>query len=127
MMICSVLLLFKIYETPMRYSKPLLLFAIILSLAFYSPVTAQSGTTVVKAYAPSGITMRGSLADRTLNFFAQDYGYVALQGIHAMTPPGLYPLTLEGKLPSGESFAFSQNVLVQDAHFPYAPACKLTR
>lgn len=85
----------------------------------------QGGTTVVKAYAPPGITMRGSLADRTLNFFPQDYGYVALQGIHALTPPGLYPLTLVGELPDGERFAFSQNVLIQDANFPYDPSLQV--
>jgi len=81
----------------------------------------QGGTTVIKVYAPPGITMRGSLAERTLNFFPQDYGYVALQGIHALTQPGLYPLILEGELPSGEHFAFSQDVLVQDANFPSDP------
>ncbi len=82
----------------------------------------QGGTTVVKVYAPTGVTMRGSLAERTLNFFPQDYGYVALQGIHAMTPGGLYPLTLEGETPDGERFAFSQTVLIGDAKFPYDPS-----
>jgi murein DD-endopeptidase MepM/ murein hydrolase activator NlpD len=79
----------------------------------------QGGTTVVKVYAPAGITMSGSLAERTLNFFPQEYGYVALQGIHAWTPPGLYPLMLEGELSNGQRFAFSQNVLIRDANFPY--------
>ncbi len=82
----------------------------------------QGGTTVIQVYAPPGMTLSGSLADRTLNFFPQDYGYVALQGIHAMTLPGLYPLMLEGELPGGERFAFSQNVLVQEANFPYDPS-----
>jgi len=41
----------------------------------------QGGTTVIKIHAPQGIILRGSLADRVLNFFPQDYGYVALQGI----------------------------------------------
>ena len=85
----------------------------------------QGGTTVVKVSAPPGMTMSGSLADRTLNFFPQDYGYVALQGIHAMTPPGLYPLTLAGELPDGERFAFSQNVLVKNADFPYDPSLEV--
>lgn len=84
----------------------------------------QGGTTVIKVFAPPGLTMRGSLAERNLNFFPQNYGYVALQGIHALTPPGLYPLTLEGELPNDNSFTFSQNVLVQDAKFPYDPAWK---
>lgn len=82
----------------------------------------QGGTTVIKVNAPPGITLSGSLADRTLNFFPQDYGYVALQGIHAMTPPGLYPLTLEGELSNGQRFAFSQDVLIQEANFPYDPS-----
>lgn len=85
----------------------------------------QGGTTVIKVYAPPGITMRGSLAERTLNFFPQDYGYVALQGIDALTSPRLYPMTLEGELPNGERFAFSQNVLIQDANFPYDPSLEV--
>lgn len=82
----------------------------------------QGGTTVLKVHAPQGITLRGSMADRVLNFFPQDYGYVALQGIHAMTPPGPYPLLLEGELPNGKSFAFSQNIIIQDANFPFDPS-----
>jgi murein DD-endopeptidase MepM/ murein hydrolase activator NlpD len=85
----------------------------------------QGATTVIKVYAPPGITMRGSLAERNLNFFPLDYGYVALQGIHAMMPPGLYPLALEGELPNGEQFAFSQNVLIQDSNFPYDPSLEV--
>ena len=85
----------------------------------------QGGTTVIKVFAPAGITMRGSLVERNLNFFPQDYGYVALQGIHALTSPGLYPLTLEGELPDGERFAFSQNVLIQDANFPFDPSLEV--
>jgi len=85
----------------------------------------QGGTTVIKVYASPNLIIRGSLADRTLNFFAQDYGFVALQGIHALMPAGLYPLFLEGELPSGEHFAFSQNVLVQDANFPSDPTLEV--
>ena len=85
----------------------------------------QGSTTVIKVYAPPGITMRGSLAERSLNFFPQDYGYIALQGIHALTSPGLYPLTLEGELSNGERFAFSQNILVQDANFPFDPSLEV--
>ena len=85
----------------------------------------QGGTTVIKVFAPEGITMRGSLAERNLNFFPQDYGYVALQGIHALTSPGLYPLALEGEMPDGQRFAFSQNVLIQDANFPFDPTLEV--
>lgn len=85
----------------------------------------QGGTTVIKVYAQPNLTIHGSLADRKLSFFAQDDGYVALQGIHALTPPGLYPLTLEGELPDGEHFAFSQSALVQDADFASDPTLEV--
>jgi murein DD-endopeptidase MepM/ murein hydrolase activator NlpD len=85
----------------------------------------QGVTTVIKVYAPPGLTMRGLLDDRTLNFFPQEYGYVALQGVHARMSPGLYPLALEGDLPNGQRFAFSQNVLVQDANFPSDPSLQV--
>jgi murein DD-endopeptidase MepM/ murein hydrolase activator NlpD len=85
----------------------------------------QGGTTVIKVYVPPGITMRGSLVERNLNFFPQDYGYVALQGIHALTSSGLYPLTLEGELSNGERFALSQNVLIQNANFPFDPSLEV--
>jgi murein DD-endopeptidase MepM/ murein hydrolase activator NlpD len=85
----------------------------------------QGGTTVIKVYAPPNVTIRGSLAARKLNFFAQDYGYVALQGIYAFIPPGLYPLILEGEFTGGEHFAFSQSVLVRDADFPYDPTLEV--
>lgn len=85
----------------------------------------QGGTTVVKVYVPSGMELNGSLSSYDLNFFAQDDGYVALQGIHAMIPPGLYPLTLEAGLPGGERFAFSQNVIIRDANFPYDPSLQV--
>lgn len=87
--------------------------------------TVQGGTTVINVLAPEGTRMRGVLADRNLNFFPQEYGYVALQGIHALLSPGLYPLTLEGELPSGERFAFSQNIVVQDADFAYDPSLEV--
>ena len=85
----------------------------------------QGGTTIIKVFAPAGITIRGSLAEHNLNFFPQEYGYVALQGVHALTAPGLYPLMLEGELPDGERLAFSQNVLVQDANFPFDPTLEV--
>ncbi len=85
----------------------------------------QGGTEEIKVHAPQGIALRGSLANYMLNFFPLENGYVALQGIHAMLPSGLYPLELEGILPDGERFAFSQNVLIRDANFPYDPSLQV--
>ncbi|HSG43595.1 MAG TPA: peptidoglycan DD-metalloendopeptidase family protein [Anaerolineales bacterium] len=97
----------------------------VTNIAVEPLLMTQGGTTVVKVQALQGITLRGLLADRALNFFPLEDGYVALQGIHAMLPPGLYPLELEGELPDGERFAFSQNVLIQDANFPYDPSLQV--
>jgi murein DD-endopeptidase MepM/ murein hydrolase activator NlpD len=85
-------------------------------------VMLQGGTTVIKLIAPSGISISGSLSDHVLNFFPESYGYVAIQGVHTMTPASVYPLTLQGELSNGEQFAFRQNVLIRDANFPYDPS-----
>lgn len=82
----------------------------------------QGGTNVIRVIAPAGIAMTGSLNGQALNFFPEGNGYVALQGIHAMTEPGIYPLTLEGKDSDGAKFAFTQNVIIQSADFAYDPS-----
>jgi murein DD-endopeptidase MepM/ murein hydrolase activator NlpD len=82
----------------------------------------QGKAMVLRASAGPGITLSGSFLGHELHFFpAQDGGYVALQGIHALQDPGLYPLTLSGKLPNGTSFSFSQDVYVRDGNYPYDP------
>ncbi len=82
----------------------------------------QGSTTVIKVLAQPGISMSGSLVDHALTFFPQSNGYVSLQGIHAMTLPGIYPLVLQGVLSNGEHFAFAQNILVHSADFAYDPS-----
>ncbi len=82
---------------------------------------SQGKTTVIKVYGPAGILLKGSLAGRNLNFFPQEDGYVALQGVHTMTEPGLYPMTLEGKLPDGRRFAFSQLILIRSTEYIFDP------
>ena len=101
---------------------PLGLPEVITEIAVQPLVMLQGGTTVIKLMAPPGILMGGYLDDHVLNFFPESYGYVGLQGIHAMTPPGVYPLTLQGQLSDGKFFAFSQNVLIRDAKFAYDPS-----
>ena len=88
-----------------------------------TPVSMRQGeTAVIKVSAPPGISMSGSLGERVLYFFPQGNDYVSLQGIHALTTSGLYPLALQGKLPNGESFAFTQNILVLSVDFAYDPS-----
>jgi murein DD-endopeptidase MepM/ murein hydrolase activator NlpD len=58
--------------------------------------------------------------DHNLNFFTDaNNPYVALQGVHAMAEPGLYPLTIMVMMPDGSSFDFSQIVLVSAGDFLY--------
>jgi murein DD-endopeptidase MepM/ murein hydrolase activator NlpD len=55
---------------------------------------------------------------RNLNFFHAGRGdFFALQGVHAMAQPGLYPLTISGELENGGQFNFTQFVAVQEAGY----------
>jgi murein DD-endopeptidase MepM/ murein hydrolase activator NlpD len=90
-----------------------------------APIT-QGSTVLVKVSARPGLAFSGSLAGQDLVFFPIEGGYVALQGIHAMTEPGFYPLTLEGKLPNdapyfGSFFQFTQSIYVNDGGYPFDP------
>lgn len=75
-----------------------------------------------------GMVLSGALAGRDLNFFEDGPGqtsgmvrYVALQGVHAMLEPGLYPVSLAGSLPNGTNFSFSQGVFVVGGGYPFDP------
>lgn len=81
----------------------------------------QGKTTLVKLYSEEEMTVGGSLIENKLNFFQFDEGeYVAIQGVHALTPAGLYTLTIEGELSNGVPFGFSQNVYVEPGEFIYS-------
>jgi murein DD-endopeptidase MepM/ murein hydrolase activator NlpD len=87
------------------------------------PLMPKQGKTVeVKIVAPKSLTIKGSLVGYDLHFYRYQDSFVALQGIPAMLPPGLYPLDLEGEFSNGEPFAFSQMILIRDAEYPYDPA-----
>ena len=81
----------------------------------------QGKTAVIRLKAAPGITTSGSLVGSELNFFSLEDELVAFQGIHAMTEPGLYPLTLKVTLPGGDRFIFSQPILIQDSNYPFDP------
>jgi murein DD-endopeptidase MepM/ murein hydrolase activator NlpD len=78
------------------------------------PLPIQQGeTSVVSITTTQPLELTGSLAGRTLHFFPNgENAYVALQGVHAMADPGIYPFTLEGKLQDGTQFAFEQMVIL---------------
>lgn len=80
----------------------------------------QGKAAEIVVSAEQDLSMSGSLIGRSLNFFPSKEGrYVALQGVHAMTEAGIYPLTLSGKLPDGTQFNYSQMVPIKEVGYPY--------
>lgn len=87
----------------------------------------QGQTASLVIHAIDGLALSGMLADRPVQIFPDGSGrYTGLQGIHAMTVPGLYTLVISGTFPAGESsnavpFAFSQAVLIGAGNYPFDP------
>ena len=92
----------------------------ILSLdAGVEPLT-QGKISVIRLEATEEMDAGGSLAGNPLHFFNNGDGeYIALQGIHALIEPGLYPLILEGELNNGITFGFTQMVYVAPGDYTY--------
>ncbi|MGB5845436.1 MAG: peptidoglycan DD-metalloendopeptidase family protein [Anaerolineales bacterium] len=91
----------------------------------------QGKTVGIRISGEPGIKLSGSLDGREVNFFSSGEEYVALFGIHAMTEPGLYPLKINGKLPPGppyygETFTFSQSVLIRGGDYPFDPVLNVS-
>jgi murein DD-endopeptidase MepM/ murein hydrolase activator NlpD len=83
-----------------------------------SMLQGKVAEVIVQSQGP--VELSGTLLDHPLNFFPKEGGgYVALQGIHAMTEPGIYPIELNGTLPDGSSFAFTQMAPVKAVDYPY--------
>ncbi len=80
----------------------------------------QGKTTEVRLNTNVEMIVEGSLIGNELNFFQYGEGeYVALQGVHALTEAGLYPLVVEGELANGVPFGFSQKIYVEPGEFIY--------
>lgn len=77
----------------------------------------QGSTEVIKVQAQSGIALSGRLVDRSLNFFSMNNEQIALQGVHALIEPGVYPLLLEATLPDGSRQSYEQMVLVTSGNY----------
>jgi hypothetical protein len=87
----------------------------------------QGKAAVIKISGTEGMELTGSLQGHSLHFFpSAGGGAVALQGVHVMSEPGLYPLALSGKLPDGTEFAFSQQVFVRGGDYPYDPSLSVS-
>jgi murein DD-endopeptidase MepM/ murein hydrolase activator NlpD len=88
----------------------------------------QGDVAEIEITSTVGISLTGSLTGHELHFFSSSPGsYTSLQGVHAMTEPGIYSLVLTGTLPSdapyfGAAFSFAQAVLVSSGNYPFDPA-----
>lgn len=78
----------------------------------------QGNTEVIKVKTQPGVVVSGEFADKSLHFFQNDSEQVALQGIHALMTPGLYPLRIEATLSDGSRQSFEQMVLVASGNYP---------
>lgn len=90
-----------------------------IASAEVDPLLITQGATVqVVVTAAQPVTLSGLLVDHPLHFFPQDDGsQVALQGIHSMLEPGLYPLRIDITLSDGSVQSFEQMVLVASGNY----------
>ncbi len=79
----------------------------------------QGGTAQIIVRASEGATLGGFLVDRSLHFFEMGDGrQAALQGVHALLEPGVYPLHLDAALSDGSIQSYEQMVLVASGNYP---------
>ncbi|HCB02407.1 MAG TPA: hypothetical protein DEP19_08505 [Anaerolineae bacterium] len=82
----------------------------------------QGGTGVIQVTTQPDVTLGGLLVDHPLNFFLNDDGtQVALQGVHALLEPGVYPLRLDATLPDGSKQSYEQLILIISGNYPEDP------
>ncbi|MBI3162724.1 MAG: peptidoglycan DD-metalloendopeptidase family protein [Chloroflexi bacterium] len=82
----------------------------------------QGGTGVIKVKTLPNVTLGGILVDHPLHFFpVEDETQVALQGVHALLPPGVYPLRLDATLPDGSRQSYEQFILIVSGYYPEDP------
>ena len=80
----------------------------------------QGETAVIQVVGDTDFPLSGSLFEHSLSFIpGSDQKQTALQGVHAMAKPGLYPLTLIINPQITPENKYSQMVLVQAGDFPY--------
>jgi murein DD-endopeptidase MepM/ murein hydrolase activator NlpD len=82
----------------------------------------HGGTGVIKVQTIPGVTLGGLLVDHPLRFFTDESGIqIALQGVHALLEPGVYPLRLEATLPDGSRQSYEQLILIVSGNYPDDP------
>lgn len=88
-----------------------------------SPLPMVQGKTIIfKVAAPEGTQLSGKLTDYPIRFFSDGNGsYIALQGIHAMQEPGVYPLQISMTTQDGSEYSQEQMVIIQDGNYGKDP------
>ena len=87
----------------------------------------QGKTANIKVTGDAELTLDGLLNDEKLNFFPMNNGeFVSLQGIHAMTEPGVYTMEISGTIPTAysaenQSFSYAQTVLISSGGYSFDP------
>jgi murein DD-endopeptidase MepM/ murein hydrolase activator NlpD len=91
------------------------------------PLPLKQGTTAqIKVVASQTAAPGGLLADQPLHFFnTEPNTWVALQGVHALLDPGVYPLRINVTRTDGAIQSFEQMVLVKAGNFPNDPALEV--
>ncbi|MCX7609271.1 MAG: LysM peptidoglycan-binding domain-containing M23 family metallopeptidase [Anaerolineales bacterium] len=85
------------------------------------PLT-QGDTAQIRVRLNTPASLQGWLGAYPLRFFEQEQAsWVALQGVHAMTEPGLYPFRLLVSSSDGRQQVFEQMVSVQAGYFRRDP------
>ncbi len=93
-----------------------------IQIASLSPSRILQGSTVVlRLDSEENLELSGRLANWPLRFVAEGNSFYALQGVHALTEPGFYPLSIAGNLERGTTFSYTQMVYIGDAGYPFDP------
>ena len=80
----------------------------------------QGETAVIQVVGDADLSLSGSLFEHSLSFIpGSDQTQTALQGVHAMAKPGLFPLIIMVNPQITPENKYSQMVLVQAGDFPY--------
>lgn len=79
----------------------------------------QGKTSTIQISGAPNMQLSGEALGHVFDFHSLGNAFVALQGTHAMTEPGLYTFKLLGLLPGGGEFAYVQKIYVRAVDYPY--------
>jgi murein DD-endopeptidase MepM/ murein hydrolase activator NlpD len=77
----------------------------------------QGSTEVINVTMRENMALSGMLVDHPLNFTANGNEQTALQGVHALLEPGVYPFRIEATAADGSKQSFEQMVLVTSGNY----------